>query len=618
MISSRLPLSAFPISPFGFRLHLLVLFPGLFALPAVFARAADPAFDQWADGYAAQWVRMNPHVATRTQYFSGAEQDAIDRQLILADAWGSFYAARDAATQATLARRGLEELRRFSTAKLSPTQRTSAAAVAWTLNDAIANEEFAQHRFVFEQISGLHLELVNFLTATHPIRHARDAENYLVRLAQIGPRIDDGMAEARAAAARGIIPPRFVLQRVIDQLDGFVAGPPAENPLVASLDTRLAELGAGMTAEARARFVAAAEKEVRANVLPAYRRARDLLAAQLPQSNDDAGVWRLPHGEEAYARALASNTTTSLTAGQIHAIGLREVARIEKEMDAILRQLGFAVGSLEARVEQVNVTLQLPDEPDPRPILLARAQQVVRDAERRSAAVFDLRPKAPVTVKREPAFSEASAAAHCSSAAPDGSMPGIYWLPLADLGPKVTWLGVGLKSAAYHETIPGHHFQGSIQQESTELPRYRKMGIFGDNNAYIEGWALYAERLAEEYGWYEGDLPGRLGYLKLQLFRARRLVADTGLHAKHWTRQQTIGYGFTPTEAERYCVWPGQACSYMVGQLRILELRENAKTALGAKFSIKEFHNVVLRGGSLPLDVLAQEVAAWVAATQAK
>jgi uncharacterized protein (DUF885 family) len=178
----------------------------------------------------------------------------------------------------------------------------------------------------------------------------------------------------------------------------------------------------------------------------------------------------------------------------------------------------------------------------------------------------------------------------------------------------VTWLGVGLKSTAYHEAVPGHHFQRTIQQESQELPRYRKLGVFGSNVAYIEGWALYAERLAAENGWYEGDLPGRLGYLQLQLFRARRLVVDTGLHAMKWTRQQVIDYGFTPQETERYIVWPGQACAYMIGQLRILTLREQAKAALGAKFSIKEFHDVVLRGGSVPLDVLAQEVDAWVAA----
>jgi uncharacterized protein (DUF885 family) len=581
-------------------------------------RAATPSFDQWADDFAAQWVRANPQFATRAQYFSGAEQDAIDRQLSLGESFGQTYGAKAAQAQATLARRGLEELKRFSAASLSPQQRTSAAVIKWSLEEAIAGAEFALHQFIFEQIGGFHLRLVEFLTTTHPIRNRRDAENYFARLALVGPRLDEAVAEANAAAAAGMIPPRFILQRVIDQLDGFVAAKPAENVFVTTFDTRIAALGAAVSAEERARFVAAAEKETRATVIPAFRRVRAMLAEQLPKSNDAAGVWRLPHGAAAYVRALANNTTTSLTADEIHAIGLREVARIEAEMDVILKQLGYQEGPVKERYEQLNVSLQLPAEPDPRPALLAQVDRVIQDAERRSAAVFDLRPRAPVTVKREPAFSEKSAAAHYTDPAPDGSIPGIYWMPLADLSPKVPWVGAALKSTAYHETIPGHHFQTVIQQESKELPRFRKLGVFGSNSAYIEGWALYAERLAAENGWYDGDLTGRLGYLHLQLFRARRLVTDTGLHAKKWTRQQAIDYGFTDAEIERYIVWPGQACSYMIGQLRIMELREKAKAALGPKFSIKEFHNVVLRGGSLPLDVLAQEVEAWVAATRAR
>jgi len=322
----------------------------------------------------------------------------------------------------------------------------------------------------------------------------------------------------------------------------------------------------------------------------------------------------LPHGAEYYANNLETLTTTKLTPAEIHAIGLREEKRVSPEMESILQQLGYKDGTIQERIEKLNAKLNPPAEPDPRVALVAKVDALVQDAQRRSVACFDLRPKAPVTVKREPAFSEKSAAAHYSAPAPDGTTPGIYWLPLADLSPRVTWLGTGLKSTAYHEAVPGHHFQITIQQESTELPRYRKLGVFGFNSAYVEGWALYAERLAAENGWYDGDLPGKLGFLNLQLFRARRLVVDTGLHSLKWTRQQVIDYGFTATETERYIVWPGQACSYMIGQLKILELREKAKAALGPKFSIKEFHNLVLRGGSMPLDVLAQEVDHWIAA----
>ena len=597
--------------------HLLVLLSACLC-SADPARAAEPSFDSWADQFAAEWVRLNPQFATLTQYFSGAEQDANDRTLVLGVAFGFTYGVKAARVAAEVARRGLRELGRFPKADLTPSQRTSAAVIQWTLEAAIADAEFAGHDFVFKQLFGLHLALVDFLTTTHPIRNRRDVENYLARLALVAPIVDEGIAEAKAAAEAGMIPPRFIIERVSEQLDGFGALPPAQNVFVTTLTERITALGGKVSATDQAGFAAAAEKEVRATVIPAFRRIRAMLAEQLPKSGDDAGVWRLPSGAAAYARALAQNTTTSLSADEIHAIGRREVARLEEEMDVILRQLGYNEGTVQARIENLNRSLQLPAEPDPRTALVAQVAQVVQDAERRSAAVFDLRPKAPVTVKREPAFSEKSAAAHYSKPAPDGTLPGIYWIPLADLGPKVSWIGTGLKSTAYHEAIPGHHFQLALQQESQDLPRYRKLGVFGANSAYMEGWALYAERLAAENGWYGDDLRGRLGYLQLQLFRARRLVVDTGLHAKKWTRQQVIDYGFTPQETERYIVLPGQACSYMIGQLRILELREQAKTALGGRFSIKEFHNVILRGGSLPLAVLAQEVDAWVAEVKTK
>ena len=577
------------------------------------AHASTATFDTWAEQFSAQWVRLNPLLATRIQYFSGQEQDDLDRKLALANGFGGFYGTKTARLAADLAQRGLEELKQFPAGDLNPTQRTSAAVIRATLEDSVDAAEFADHLYVFEQIGGFHLGLVDFLTNTHPVRNKRDVENYLARLSRVAGVLDEGIAETKAAAAAGVIAPRFILQRVIDQIDGFVATPPADNVLVNTLGPRMAALGDRLTAGEQKSFLAAAEKEVRATVLPAYQRIRDVLTEQLPLAKDDAGLWRLPKGEAAYRFALRSNTTTTLTSDEIHAIGLREVAKLETEMLEIFLQLGITKGSTQERLEKLNESLMLPADPDPRAVLLERVKKVVADAEVRSAEAFDLRPKAPVTVKREPAFSEQSAAAHYTDPAPDGSIPGIYWIPLADLTPRVTWLGASLKSTAYHEAIPGHHFQFAIQQEAKDLPRYRKLGIFGGNSAYIEGWALYAERLANENGWYEGDLTGRLGFLALQLFRARRLVVDTGLHAQKWTRQQAIDYGFTQQEIERYIVWPGQACSYMIGQLRIMELREKARTELGPKFSIKEFHNVVLRGGSLPLDVLAQEVDAWIA-----
>ncbi|HTO05299.1 MAG TPA: DUF885 family protein, partial [Opitutus sp.] len=370
------------------------------------ARAAEPSFDAWADEFSKEWVRLSPQTATRTQYFPAEQQDAIDRKMAMSGAYGGFYGAKAAEAAATVARQGLEELNRFASGALTPTQRTSAAVIKWTLEDAISGAEFAQHSFVFEQIGGFHLGLVEFLTTTHPIRNVRDIENYLARLSLVAPLIDEGIAETKAAAAAGIIAPSFILQRVIEQIDGFVATPPKDNVLVSTLDARIEELGAAVLPAARTAFVTAAEKEVRASVLPAYQRIGDALTGLLPRANEDAGIWRLPRGGEAYQRALASNTTTSLTAGEIQAMGLREVARIEAEMEKIFQELGYTKGSIQERTEQLNASLQLPAEPDPRPILLERVKQVVADSERRAEAAFDLRPKAPVTVIREPAFSE--------------------------------------------------------------------------------------------------------------------------------------------------------------------------------------------------------------------
>lgn len=570
---------------------------------------ANPAFDRWADSVAASWVRLSPQFATRVQYFSGAEQDALDRQLSLHGTWGESWGTAAAEERAALARRGLAELKAFPRASLTGNQVTSAALIQWALTQAVTGATFARETSLFNQMSGMQLSLVNFLTQTHPIRNRRDVENYLARLALVGPRLDEALREADAAGRAGLVAPRFILERTIEQIDGFLGLPPRENVFVLTLDTRIRALGTAVSDADRASLVAEAEKVVAGGVIPAYGRVRALLASQLPASTADAGVWRFPRGQDFYASSLALYTTTSLSPDEVHAIGLREVARIEAEMDQILRTLGSTSGTVKERYDALDRSLQPPASPDPRPALVATALRHVRDAERRAAGLFDRLPRAPVDVRREPAFSERTAPAHYSSPAPDGSGPGIFWMPL----PGPTYRLLDLRSLCYHEAVPGHHFQIALQQEMKDLPRWRSLGVFGFISAYGEGWALYAERLADENGWYEGDPQGRLGYLNSALFRARRLVVDTGLHTKKWTRQQAIDYGIPAHEVERYVAWPGQACSYMIGQLRIVELREQARAALGSRFSIKEFHNTVLGTGNVPLDVLADEVKAWVA-----
>jgi len=578
------------------------------AAPATTAAAVKPnaAFDKWADRFAQDWVRQNPQFATSTQYFSGAEQDALDRQL-------TPQTPAQRKKMVDMAKQGIARLDKWMAGPLDDTQKISAAVMRWSLSNTVANEPFEDHGFVFQQFSGAQVGLVNFMTQTHPMRRASDVDSYLARLEQVGTRMDEALARAKAATAKKMIPPRFILERAQQQVDTFLQPAAAGNVLVTSLVQRTEALK-DLSPDARVAAVARATRIVDDKIRPAYARVQAFMAELHPQTNDVAGISRLPNGNAAYNRAIANYTSTKLTAEQIHAIGLREVARIEGEMDKHLRALGFKDGGIEERMKALDATFQPKGEADPRPMILAKYAEMVKDAERRSEALFKLKPRAPVEVRREPPLTEASAAAHYSLPAPDGSRPGVFWVPLR--GPSFNM--IRMRSLSYHEAVPGHHFQLAIQQELEGIPKFRSQRIFSGGSAHSEGWALYTERLAVEQGWYEGDVPGLLGALGSELFRARRLVVDTGLHTKGWTRQQAVDYGINVEEVDRYVAWPGQATAYMIGMLRIVELRDKAKAELGAKFSLPAFHDMVLSAGSVPLDVLGQLVDGWIAQEKRK
>jgi uncharacterized protein (DUF885 family) len=418
------------------------------------------------------------------------------------------------------------------------------------------------------------------------------------------------IVDARARALRGIVPPRFILTATIDQIERIAAPDPGSNVLVDSYGQRIAKVPS-ISEDDRRKFHAAATKVVADSVVPALRRVIALLEEQRKTATDDAGFSKLPEGADAYAWRLHVFTSTALTADQVHRTGLEQVARIEGQMDALLRQLGYKEGSVKDRLQTAEDDYSYPEGPDIRASILMDYEKIIGDAEQRAGALFDLRPKAPVVVRRIPEYAERNAAANYSTPARDGSRPGVFNVPL--VGPKFSRLG--MRATAYHEAVPGHHFQLALQQEDKDLPRFRSDGImYQGTGAFTEGWGLYAEALAIESGWYDNDLPSKLGALNFQLWRARRLVVDTGLHTKGWTRQQAIDYGIQVSEVERYIVMPGQACSYMIGQLKILELRDKARRELGEKFSLKKFHNVVLRTGAVPLQVLEEVVNEYIQA----
>ncbi len=566
------------------------------------ARAVQAFFADFSD----EWMMRQPAAATGSRYFEGATQAALDRQLTPQD---------DAFERETiaLARRGLERLAGYDRAAMSDEERVSADLLQWQLQTLIDNARFRDYQFPLNQFGGSNVGLPNLMTVVHPLATADDADNYIARLGLIDTRMEETVQRTEALAARGILPPRFILQSTIAQMRQFISPEPAANPLVTTLASRIGDID-GLDDERGATLVEQATVIVASQVYPAWRKAIEALEAQLPAATDDAGLWRFEHGAEAYALRLHQFTSTSLGAEEIHAIGLREVARIETEMDRILRSIGRNEGSVRERVDALKRDLAYSNDDAGRTAIMDDIETMMRDAERRADSVFDIRPKTPVIARPYPEYRWASAAASYTAPPLDGSRPGVYQMPLRP--DRLTRFG--LRTLVYHETVPGHHFQIALSVENRALPKFRQARTFGGISAYSEGWALYSERLAAEEGWYEGDLEGLLGQLDAELFRARRLVVDTGLHAMRWTRQQAIDYGISPSEVERYVVMPGQATSYMVGQLEIIRLRDKARAALGDDFDPKQFHNHVLLTGMVPLVMLEQEVDAWIASVRAR
>jgi uncharacterized protein (DUF885 family) len=593
------------------RVALLVLF---FLCPWSTPRGATaqssqvPDIEKFFARFTDEWVRSNPNIAVASRYFTGEEQGRLDRQLT--PETEAYHRSR-----IQLAKRGLVELRKFDRARLSNAQRLSADLMEWQLDIVAREEPFLDYTFPFQQMNGVNVNLIEVVTLRHPVNSERDAENYVAALRQVSVRLDEAIAEHRRIGARGIIPPTFILNATIKQMDNFVETPPAQSPFVATLVQKMEGIKSLSAARAAA-LRGEAEKAVETQIYPAWNRAIALLESQLPRSTDEAGISKYGGGAEAYKYFLKRYTTTDLSPDQIHEIGLAEVARIEGEMDVILRRLGRANGTVKERIEQLRRDLQYPNpsSEESRAQIMRDIDGIIRDAEKRAELLFDKRPKSAVIAQPFPSFREANAAANYNSPPPDGSRPGVYQYPrrLSNM------TKFGLRTVTYHEAIPGHHFDNALQVENNALPRFRQIRAFGGISSRGEGWGLYAERLAAEAGWYEGDPEGLLGQLEAALFRARRLVVDTGLHAKHWTRQQGIDFGIEASEVERYVVYPGQACSYMIGQMKLVELREKARMALGDKFSLREYHNLVLETGTVPLDLLQREVDAWIRARGGK
>ncbi len=564
------------------------------------ASAQAGTIAEFFDAFTDEWMLRQPSSATGSRYFDDARQDEMDRQL-------TPMTSEFRQETVELARRGLEQLQQFDFNAMDDTERVSAEMMRWQLQAIVDGEAFAHLQFPLNQFGGANVRLPNLMTVVHPVSSARDADNYLARLRLIGTRMGEARDEAATLASRGILPPRFILEATISQMKQFIAPVPTDNPLVTTFQGRLSGVEE-IEAQQRDALVEQAAGIVADSVYPAWQEAIAVLEAQLPEATDDAGLWRFDDGAQAYAHHLHRFTSTDLDAEQIHALGLEEVARIEGEMDEILRALGRTEGSVNERVAQLRQDLAYPDNDEGRTRIMADIETMMRDAERRADALFDIRPTSEVIAQPYPEYRWESAAASYTAPPLDGSRPGVYQMPLRTN--RLT--NFGLRTLVYHEAVPGHHFQVALAVENTGLPKFRQVRALGGISAFSEGWALYAERLAAEEGWYQDDPEGRLGQLDAELFRARRLVVDTGLHAKGWTRQQAIDYGIAPSEVDRYVVMPGQATSYKVGQLEMIRLRDKARETLGEAFDPRQFHNRVLLTGTVPLSLLESEVDAWI------
>lgn len=570
---------------------------------SMFARQGT--IDDFFRDFTAEWVRGDPNLAASTRFFTGEEQRALDRRI-------TPLTAQYRRARLDLAGRGLSELRTFTRDGLSDAQRVSAELMEWQLDSFIRANRYSDYAFPLEQFTGANVRLVALLTVSHPVVTEMDAENYVARLGEVAPRMEEAIAEARRIAGLGLIPPRFIIARTLAQMQQFIDPPPSRNPFVVSFAERMAAASA-IPETRREPLRVEAERIVASQICPAWKKAMAELQPLEARATDAAGVWRFEEGAAVYADALRRFTTTTLTADQIHEIGLREVERLEREMDAIFRTLGRVHGSIQERVAGLKKDLSYPVTEEGRALIMADIERMMRDAEKRAEPQFDHQPRAPVIARPYQRFQEAAAAASYTPPAGDGSRPGIFQMPLRP--ERMTRFA--LRTLVYHETVPGHHFQIALELENDAVPQFRRIRAFGGISFFGEGWALYAERLAAESGWYEGDPEGLLGQLDGELFRARRLVVDTGLHAKRWTRQQAIDYGIEASEVERYVIWPGQACAYMIGQLKMVELRDKAQGALGPRFSIREFHNTVLGTGSVPLEILERQVDAYIRAAAA-
>lgn len=517
-------------------------------------------------------------------------------------------------------RSALREMKaRFDFAKLSTENQLSYRLFEKRFERMEAADAFDDNGYVFDQMNGAQSQIPSFLINIHRIDSKSDARAYISRLYGIGPAMSDAIGQARSRAAKGVMPPKWVFPYVISDARNVISGAPfgdgPDAPLFADFKAKVGKLKISQTEKDL--LIADAAQALNASVKPAYEALIAEMTAQEKVAGTDDGVWRFKDGAAYYAERLANYTTTNMTPDQIHDLGLVQVARIHKEMQAVQKKMGVK-GDLKAffKYMREDKKFYAPEGDEGRALYLAETQEAYDAIKPLLPKWFGVLPQAPLVVKRVEEFREKSAGkAFYQRPAPDGSRPGTYYANLYRMSDMPL---TEVDALFYHEGVPGHHLQLAIQTELKDVPAFRK---FGGVTAYSEGWGLYSEKLAKDMGLYT-DPARDFGRLQLELHRAIRLVVDSGLHHKRWTREQAIKYvednsadapGGIVKAIERYIIFPGQATAYMVGRLKISELRDKAQKALGKKYDVRGFHDTVLKSGPVPLDVLEEQVDGWIA-----
>ena len=530
-------------------------------------------------------------------------------------------AARD--KQLEMTKRHLAIVKAIDQSNLNDAAKLNIAMFIEQSEQQIEADKWRYHSYPINQMRGVHSMIPSFLINQHLIADSAEAQAYIGRIAHTTGVIDQLLEQLKVREEKGIVPPKFVFPLVLKAIDNIISGAPFsegdDSTILADFSQKVRAIN--LPADETDKLIADARAALQNNLAPSYQKLRSYLTELEAGADDKDGVWKFPEGEAFYNFALKRTTTTDLTANEIHDIGLAEVARIQNEMREIMQKVGFA-GDLKAFFDFTRNDAQFyyPETAEGKQAYIDEATALINTMKGRLDELFITKPKADLLVKAVEPFREASAGqAFYQSPAPDGSRPGTYFANLYRMSDMAKYQ---MESLAYHEGIPGHHMQISIAQELENMPKFR---LFGGYTVFSEGWGLYSELVPKEIGMYS-DPYADFGRLSGELYRACRLVVDTGIHAKRWSREKALAYmadnvphseGYNVRQIERYIVMPSQATAYKIGMLKILELRATATEALGDKFDIRQFHDVVLRDGSVSLSILENNVKKWIAETQA-